>query len=341
VIVHRLALNLGILLLAAVLLAIVGAIAGLPFGEFLGNLLFGWAMFLRRVVAKMTINRSAVVTGITCLALIWAGLHIFLQWLSNAMQFRPGSGESSSSAPRHWKLRWTTLIVGVLLLMFVAGISFIGVVHQSLWLATSKVPHAETRVDPRHLAPSKQQLTRLGWAVNDYHSILQGVPIKVWDKKGKHSWLTMIMPFSSLKVDTIDLDLDWDHPKNRPSFARVVPTYLNPEIAPFRNAEGYAVSHYAGNVHVLGSDSVRRYADVADGISHTLLAGEAASNFKAWGDPANLRDASTGINRHADGFGGPSGEGALLLTIDGSVKFYSNSTSLQVLKALAHPNDGR
>jgi hypothetical protein len=137
------------------------------------------------------------------------------------------------------------------------------------------------------------------------------------------------------------MDLNWDHPNNRASFQKVVPIYLNPEIAPFRTASGYAVSHYAGNIYVLGNEEVKSFANIRDGLSSTLLAGEVASNFKAWGDASNLRDASLGLNSHPDGFGGPSGDGALLLTADGSVKFFSRRTSPQVLKALAHPSDGK
>jgi hypothetical protein len=322
------------------LLATLASRAQMPPDQFLGNLLFGCVMFLVRVSSKVTINWSAVATGLTCLLFIWAGSHYFLRWLASAMQAGNAAGASPSPALPCWKPRWTTALVGVVVLMFVAGISFIGLVHQTAWLATSPQPYVEERVERRRFGSSKEHILYLGMGVRNYHDILQALPPRRRDIKGKHSWMTAIMPFSPLIVDTIDMDLDWDDPKNKPSFARVVPTYLNPEIAPFRNADGYAVSHYAGNVHVLGNDRVVNEAHITDGTSNTLLAGEVAANFKPWGDPANLRDLATGLCNHPDSFGGPSGDGALLLTMDGSVRSFSKNTSPAVLKALSRPNDG-
>jgi prepilin-type processing-associated H-X9-DG protein len=72
--------------------------------------------------------------------------------------------------------------------------------------------------------------------------------------------------------------------------------------------------------------------------STTILIGEVNANFKPWGHPANWRDPAKGINRSPDGFGGrPGAGGANFLMADGSVKFISERTSLDVLRALASP----
>ncbi|WP_406697272.1 H-X9-DG-CTERM domain-containing protein [Singulisphaera sp. Ch08] len=69
--------------------------------------------------------------------------------------------------------------------------------------------------------------------------------------------------------------------------------------------------------------------------AHTILAGEVAEGFKPWGDPTNLRDAGLGVNQAPGGFGGPSGAGANLLFMDGSVQFFSNTTSPLVFRRLS------
>ena len=84
----------------------------------------------------------------------------------------------------------------------------------------------------------------------------------------------------------------------------IVPDFLNPQIGEFRDARGYALSHYAGNVHVVGRRRPLAPAEVTNGAANTIALGEAADSFKAWGDPANLRDPARGINRDPGGFGG-------------------------------------
>jgi hypothetical protein len=74
---------------------------------------------------------------------------------------------------------------------------------------------------------------------------------------------------------------------------------------------------------------------LTDGLANTLLAGEASSTLRPWGDPDNLRDPALGVNQAADGFGGPDGRGGLMLLADGSVRFLSRDTDPEVLRALA------
>ena len=95
-------------------------------------------------------------------------------------------------------------------------------------------------------------------------------------------------------------------------------------------------------MRLLGSDVGWKKNDITDGLSNTLLAGEAAGNFKPWGYPANARDPALGINKTPDGFGGPwiSKKGANFMFADASIRFFTDDIDPAVLKALSTPNGG-
>src|SRR5262249_51188758 len=94
----------------------------------------------------------------------------------------------------------------------------------------------------------------------------------------------------------------------------------------------------AANAAMLGGDQIRKLSDVTDGTSTTIIAGEVASDFKAWGDPMNWRDPQLGINRSPKGFGSVFPGGANFVFVDGSARFIKNSVDLRVLKALSTPS---
>src|SRR5438067_1454567 len=106
---RRSAIALVLLLGLAFVLALAGADAAI---QVLGALVFGWFGYVARVAA---------------------GLHGFLRWLCR---------ETGGSEAR-WKTRWTLSIVGVVVLMFAAGIATVGVAHQTAWLITGKRPLVE------------------------------------------------------------------------------------------------------------------------------------------------------------------------------------------------------
>ncbi len=82
-------------------------------------LLIGWASFIGKVLPKIEVNGSGVALLFLCLALIAGVGHSFCSWLWK-----------SSGRPDPWKLRWTYSGIGVIVLMFSAGLAFTGVVQQ-------------------------------------------------------------------------------------------------------------------------------------------------------------------------------------------------------------------
>jgi prepilin-type processing-associated H-X9-DG protein len=227
----------------------------------------------------------------------------------------------------------------MVLLMFVTGIAFVGIVHQVGWLAASEEPLLVPRIDLPDL-DSESNLVQIGLGTLNGEDIYGSLPTRrVGRDRGRaaHSWLTKIAFFLPVDPGDIDYDRPWDDPKNAPWFKRFVYLYLNPQLGEITDRRGFALSHYAGNRQVLDRDDFFSTKQATDGASTTILAGEVVEEFRAWGDPASLRDPAAGLYRGGQTFGGPEGKGANFVFLDGSVRFFSKDTSPQVLQSLATP----
>ena len=87
--------------------------------------------------------------------------------------------------------------------------------------------------------------------------------------------------------------------------------------------------------------TLRKFADITDGLGHTILAGEVSTRLKPWGHPANLRDPALGVGQSPEGFAGPPGTNTtLLLMCDGSVRAVSNNIDRKVIAAMGTPAGG-
>jgi prepilin-type processing-associated H-X9-DG protein len=303
----------------------------------------GWAFYLYRVIPQVHINGNGVATAVICLVGFGLGLHSFLNWLVRSSP----KVLSDDSAPR-WRARWTVEIVAITLLMFVTGMAAAGFVHQVGWLITSPRPLLDGSSGVAvQRAQSTNNLKQTAVALlnlqNKEGHLAPGCTV---DRDGEplQSWMTLILPFMEEQklVDRLDLELPWNHPTNAPVFRERIQGFLHPAYSdrPPSDPDGFALSHYSANVHVLGGTRRLAQSDIKDGTSETIMAGEIADRFPAWGQPGNWRDPALGINHRADGFGGPFPGGANFMFADGSVRFLKNSISPQVLNALSTPAGG-
>jgi prepilin-type processing-associated H-X9-DG protein len=336
---RRVVVWLSVLVFVLFILSSIGLVLPIEIPVFLA---FGWIWYLARTLPEIQIARSGVVTAAACLLLLVVGMQYFLGWLYGELR-KPTSDHAARDS--RWKWRWTlSLVVGVMLL-FAAGTATVGVTHQLGWLITSNEPLVVSSGGGREAArraQSTNNLKQIGLAlhsyVEDYHSFPPG---GTFDRSGRalESWQTLILPLMEQEplYRRIDLARPWNDVRNSPVFQTEILQYLNPGIAARKNAAGFAVSHYAANVDMLGGDHPRTIADAVDGTGSTLLAGEVASDFKPWGDPTNWRDPRLGLNRSRQGFGSPYPGGANFLMVDGSVHFIKNSIDPNVLKSLATP----
>jgi prepilin-type processing-associated H-X9-DG protein len=302
--------------------------------EVLGRLTFGWISFAGRVIPKVAVSWDGVVTSIVCLVLFTLGLHAFLRWFYREVQ---RSAARSAETIRRWSPRWTASLVAITLLMFVIGISAGAIMHQAGWLMTSPRPLLTARPLLRD-RNSPHNLLEIGMA-----SLWGGdtLPEVKLDSHGRMltSWQTAILPYLETSFyGSFDPDKPWDDPVNSAYFRGIVPEYLNPAIETVRSPQGYALSHYAGNVNLFARAKPLALKEVERGLAGTILAGEVSAEFKPWGDPTNLRDPVLGINAMPGGFGSPSQSEANFLFLDGSVRSVRNTTDPDVLRKMSTPS---
>ncbi len=223
------------------------------------------------------------------------------------------------------------VVVAVSLMAFVSAVFLLPAVHQ-----------LHTTVKRNH---SKSNLEEIGIAMHNFHDARGAFPSGVKGSKvgiPEQSWMTNLLPFVSQSnlFEALNPEKAWSAPENQDVFSNIVPGYLSPLANPAERLVGdLGAAHYAGNSHLLGPDKEFKISQIKDGTSNTILAGEVATGFKAWGDPSNVRDPAEGLGKSANQFGS-SGETAvtLILLADGSVRTIAFDIEQQTLKSLATPN---
>lgn len=320
-------------LVGVVLLSCLGLFA--PVEAFF-TLLMGWPFYLAKVLPQVRLNLEGLATGLVCLVGFGVGSHLFLSWLHGAIR---------APEPGRWRKAWTARLVLTVVLMFTAGLAAAGVAHQVGWLVTApRRLVAGLSLTAARRAQSVNYLKQIGLGALQYgedHGFALPPGLTV-NEEGEplHSWQTLILPW--MKVDDrIDLNVPWDDPANASALRADLDVFQIPGVEPRRDAQGRGLSHYEGNVRVLGRLQALRLVDVPDGTSNTILAGESGGGYRPWREPGHWRDPADGINRSLEmGLGGPFPGGANVLMLDGSVRFLKNSINPGVLKALSTPAGG-
>jgi hypothetical protein len=227
----------------------------------------------------------------------------------------------------------------------------VGVIHQAVWLATSRERWLASDWEPAGRTSDRNNLHQIGLAAHNYHDGERHFPPGGrMDEHGRprHGWQTFLLPYidQTPLFKRIDLQRAWNSAPNAPHFHTRIPVYQNPHIVRNVAAEslvdnaGFSHSHYAANERVLGANSRMEIGDISDGTSNTIMAGDVNGNFRPWGDPVNWRDPAAGINSSASGFGSPFSGGANFLLCDGTVRFISEKVDPAVLKAISTPAGG-
>lgn len=228
-----------------------------------------------------------------------------------------------------------------------SGLLIVGGVFLGLLLVCGGIlmlPKVQGARNAARYFQNKNNLKQIGLALHNYHDVYKMFPpggIVREDGMQLLSWQASILPYldgaGAPLFANINPDFAWNSPQNQSPFSQQIDTYLNPGVS--RHPDG-AVSHHAGNSHLFQFNKGVSIAEITDGTSNTILAGNVSTGFKLWGDPTNVRDPGLGIGNTPEQFGGPFQGGAHFLLADGSVRFIRENIDRNVLKALATPAGG-
>lgn len=155
----RVALIIVGLLVFAALLSCLG-IAATPIQVLIG-LLFGWIVYVIRVVPRVEMNWTAVLGAALCIATVLGIGHSTAKWLWRSQNH--GTDDSAMSRST-WRWRSTVAMVAMITLMFAAGLGATGVAHQAAWLIQSPEKLA-TRSRLAHRIMCASNLRQIGQAM--------------------------------------------------------------------------------------------------------------------------------------------------------------------------------
>ena len=320
-----------LLVVIAIIAVLCGCLLGPGGFDALYRILFGWVLYPLRLAGERDIDWRAVLLCLACLAGLTVGVHYFGRWFASHRAMAtdwPWSAHAEIDRPvdadvhrRHRGHRHHAR-------SRVAGDEQGTIDHK--WRGLS------ARIQSIH------NLKVIALACHDRHDRHKQLPAGgTFDVNGRslHGWQTAILPWVDQAElhKQIDLKLPWNDPKNAEAMKKEIYVFLHP-TADATPIDGNAVSHYTGNVHVLGVKPMK-LDDITDGQSNTLFFGEIAHDFKPWGMPMNCRDPVVGLNV-PHGFGNPQGKEVVFALADGSVRTFRGDISPAVLKALSTPRGG-
>lgn len=203
----------------------------------------------------------------------------------------------------------------------------------------------------------RNNLKLIGLALHNYHDAFNVFPAAA--DRGPElpalSWRISLLPFLDASPMYLGYRLDepWDSPANRPIAKACLAAYQCPSRrTPAQNSSGEYYTDYAiltGPGTVFPDEGGRRFSDIKDGASNTILVVEASGTEIVWTEPRDIPAASVRWRPNAPGDkpGKSNGltssfhrAGAHVLLADGSVRFVSEFTDEAVFRALATADGG-
>jgi hypothetical protein len=137
-----------ILLLAAAVptfaIAIVWVVFGYPLGAIAWRLLAGWAYVIGRAVPMIDWNPAGIATGLACVAAVVLALHYFGAWLYREIRLK----QEHANWPASWRWKWTLSLTAAVMLMFVAGLTGVGLFRTTTWFLETPTFFDKTRGTP-------------------------------------------------------------------------------------------------------------------------------------------------------------------------------------------------
>jgi len=307
--------------------------------DLLFNLVAGWAFYCYRVLPLVRPSVAGILTALVCLGGLACGAHLFLRWLSGQLQ---ASKQIKGEVLRSWPARRTVALLALIIMMFVAGISAVGMTHQTAWLVTSPEPLV---ADTRSSAARTQLLNNLkqmALAMIEY-SDTNGVlpPAATWDDDGRAllSWRVLILPYLEHEAlyKHFHLNEPWDSPGNIRLLPQMPSIYAPLSHNNVPNPCRTFCQVFTGpGTPFEGRRGLSLKKDFPNGWANTFLIVEAAQAVP-WTKPEDLPYSASQLVRPL-GYLIPDSFAAALA--DGTIRRVERTESEQTIRALITRNGG-
>lgn len=221
--------------------------------------------------------------------------------------------------------RWVTLGIGLLLALLAIGLL---------------LPAIQSSREEARRMNSLNNLKQMGEALLSYHKTEKCLPPGGIIGEGEtplRGWMTQILPHtkSSALNKKMKPDEAWNSPGSWPWYQVPISEFRIPGEQINFTVEGYSLTQYLGNPHLLYRNSNVTFDQMENGTAHTWVAGEVAGNYQPWAYTFNWRPLGTKLCEGVNSYGHPPWSGGHLLFADGKVSFFSDQTSDVILKKFA------
>lgn len=210
-----------------------------------------------------------------------------------------------------------------------ANVAVVGVMVGLLLPAVQAAREAARRMS------GSNNLKQIGLAMHNHHAAFKQLPDHaIRDEAGKPllSWRVKILPFIEQMelYQQFHLDEPWDSPHNIKLLPQMPQIYVDPS-APLQ--PGYTVFQSpVGDQLLFANSGERRFRDVTDGLSNTIMAVETKQEAAVpWTKP---QDLTINLDDPKSILGNSHPGGCHVLMADGAVHFVTYSVDTQLLRAL-------
>ncbi len=198
-----------------IIVVLSGFLVG-PFFSGLYHLSVGWCYYLVRTLPSITIKWSSIAFFVIVCALLLYCTHRFVNWL--VAQSKDSEEKATTLVPWSWTIKGLFLVI----LAFAAGISAVGMVHQTSWLLTGgdKLFQYSSIRSAANQMMSASNMRECMMAMHNHQTDFKHLPsvFRIHKKTGQPllSWRVTLLPYldNDELFKQFKLDEPWDSSHN-------------------------------------------------------------------------------------------------------------------------------